>query len=137
MHVHIFLARPPELQRFLDSGTTPPPGLPLTGVDPVNLASLMEIVTGGSLSTDSATPAIEEAVLSAGPGGPSIHQVPDEAVEALGNADAAERARWLNDWAGGNHQPGDEPERALEALATLAGRRAAEQGLYLWVMNEL
>jgi len=137
MHVHAFLATRPELQRLLDSGTTPPPGFPLSGVDPVNLASLMEIVTGGRLSTDSTTPAIEEAVLSAGAAGPSIHRVPAEAVEALGNADASERARWLNDWAGGNHQPGDEPERTLEALATLAGRRAPEQTLYLWVMNEL
>jgi len=137
MHVHVFLATPPELRRLLESGTTPPPGFALSGVDPVNLASLMEIVTGGILSTESATAVLEEAVLSAGALGPSIHRIPSEAVEALGHADAGERARWVNEWAGGNHQPGDGPNRALEALAALASRRGAEQGLYLWVMNEL
>ena len=133
MRVHAFLATPAELPQLLDGGTAPPPGTLLSGVDPVNLASLVEIVTGGGIASDAATPLLEEPVLSAGPRGPSIHALPEEAVEALGNADPTERARWVEEWTGGTGRPNDGPEKALEALVELAARRSPDQNLYLWV----
>lgn len=135
MRVHAFLATLAELPGLLDGGTTPAPGTPLSGVDPVNLASLVEIVTGGGVSSENAAAALGHPVLSAGGRGPSIHGLPEEAVEALGNADPAERARWAEEWTGGNGRPNDGPEKALEALADLAARRQPGQALYLWVSD--
>ena len=66
---------------------------------------------------------------------PSFHLLPEDATDALGNADAAERARWVAEWTGGNGRAGDAPEKTVEALAQLATSRAPEQGLYLWVAD--
>ncbi len=135
MRVHAFLAVPTELPGLLDGGTLPAPGTPLTGVDPVNLASLVEIVTGGGVSNGSAAAVLSEPVLSAGPRGPSIHRLPAEAVDALGVADAPDRARWAEEWTGGSGRPNDGPEKAVAALADLAARRSPGQTLYLWVAD--
>src|SRR5262249_47423230 len=48
MRVHAFLATASELPALLAKGTAPTTSVVLTGVDPVNLASLVEIGTGGS-----------------------------------------------------------------------------------------
>ena len=135
MRVHAFLATAAELPGLLDGGTLPAPGTPLAGVDPVNLGSLVEIVTGGEIADGSAEALLEHPVLGAGVRGPSIHVLPAEAAEALGSADAAERARWVEEWTGGNGRTNDAPKQALEALANLAARRAPGQALYLWVAD--
>lgn len=135
MRVHAFLATATELPALLDARVVPAPGTPLTGVDPVNLSSLLQIVTGGELTDGSATWDLERPVLSAGPHGPSIHLLPAEATEALGTSDPAERARWAAEWTGGSGRPDDGPEKTLEALAMLASRRGPDQALGLWVSD--
>jgi hypothetical protein len=135
MRVHAFLAAAAELQRLIDAGTPPATGTVLTGVDPVNLASLVEIVTGGSVGNEEASAALENPVLARGPRGPSIHLLPEEAVDALGSSDPAERGRWVADWSGGDGRPDDGPEKTVEVLAQLAANRGPEQELYLWVAN--
>ena len=135
MSANAFLATAADLPRLLDSGTAPGAWRPLSGVDPANLASLVEIVTGGSISSEDASATLETPVLSAGPRGPSIHRLPVEAAEALGNADASERARWAADWTGGAGRSNGTPEKALESLAELAVARGPEQDLYLWVAD--
>ena len=135
MRVHAFLATVSELPRLLDPGTALPPGRALTGVDPVNLASLVEIVTGGSVGSEDATAALETPVLTVGPRGPSIHRFPVEAVDALGNAEASERTRWATEWTGGAGRSNGGPENAVESLAELATARGPEQQLYLWVAD--
>jgi hypothetical protein len=135
MRVHAFLATAAELPALLARGTAPPGGVVLVGVDPVNLASLMEIVTGGSLGTEDATTALEDPVLSTGDGGPSIHLLPEDATDALGNADSAERARWAAQWSGGNWRLDEGPEKTVEELGQLAAGRAPGQELYLWVAD--
>ena len=135
MKVHAFLATAAELPQLLDGGTAPTPGTPLAGVDPVNLSSLVEIVTGGEITTESATADLEHPVLSAGARGPSIHLLPVEATDALASSDRGEWARWAEEWAGGNGRPNDGPEKSLEAMAALAVQRAPEQALYLWVSD--
>jgi len=135
MSVHAFLATAAELPGLLDGGTPPARGASLNGVTPVNLASLVEIVTGGAVSSEDATAALEEPVLTAGARGPSIHRLPETAVEALGTADAPERARWLQEWTGRAASAEGGPGRALETLADLARRRAEGQDLYLRVAD--
>jgi len=135
MRVHVFLATPAELPALLAKGSAPATSALLSGVDPVNLASLVEILTGGSVGNEEATAALENPVLGASGRGPSIHLLPEEAAEALGNADSAERAHWVAEWSGGNGRVDDEPEKTVEALANLAASRSPEQGLYLWVAD--
>jgi len=135
MRVHAFLATPAELPALLSKRSAPASGIGLTGVDAVNLASLVEIVTGGSVDTEEASPELESPVLSAGASGPSIHLLPEDATLALGNSDSAERAHWVAEWTGGNGRPEDEPEKTVEALARLAANRAPQQELYLWVAD--
>ena len=133
MRVHAFLATAADLSGLLDGGTAPAPGTLLKGVDPVNLASLVEIVSGGSISAEDAGAAFEEPVLSAGPRGPSIYRLPAEAVDSLGNADPSQRAIWSAEWAGGSGRPHVGPDQAVESLGQLAARRETGQALYLWV----
>jgi len=133
MRVHAFLATASQLPGLLDGGTAPAPGTLLTGVDPTNLSSLVEIVTGGGVRNGDATAVLERPVLSAGARGPSIHRLPAAAIEALGNSDPGERSRWAEGWTGGSGQPHNGPEKALEALAKLAAERGPDQALYLWV----
>ena len=135
MRVHAFLATGDELPRLLDAGSPPAPGPLLTGVDPVNLASLVEIVTGRSIDAENASAALETPVLTAGPRGPFIHRLPVEAVDALGNAEPSERARWAEEWTGGAGGSNGSPEKAVESLAELAAARGPEQQLYLWVAD--
>ena len=132
MRVHAFLATETDLPHLLDDGTGPPPGTPLTRVDPVNLASLVGIVTGGAVSTELAAGALEQPILGARGEGPTIHQLPAEAVGTLASSDAPERRRWGDEWTGGTGRPDDGPDRAL---AELAARRSPGQGLYLWVAD--
>ena len=80
MRVQAFLARPEQLRLLLRDE---PDGVPLTGVDPSNLASLGTIVTSGEVSTSSAAETLRTPVLSAGPRGPFIYAVPEEITEAL------------------------------------------------------
>ncbi|HET9155501.1 MAG TPA: hypothetical protein VFN91_02460 [Myxococcaceae bacterium] len=135
MRVHAFLATSAELPALLERGSAPPTAAVLTGVDPVNLASLVEILTGGGVGTEEASAALETPVLEAGPHGPSIHLLPEGATVALGNAGSAERARWTAEWSGGNWRLDEGPEKTIEALVRLATGRAPAQGLYLWVAN--
>jgi hypothetical protein len=135
MRVHAFLATPDALPRLLDAGTPPPTSAVLRGVDPVNLASLVEIVTAGSVDSEEAIATLENPVLTGGPRRPSIHLLPVNAADALGISDAAGRARWLAEWTGGNGRPDDAPEKTVEALAQLAAGRGPEQGVYLWVAD--
>src|SRR5262249_20772309 len=111
MRVHAFLATPAELPALLSNGSAPTSSVVLTGVDPVNLASLVEIVTGRSVDTEEASPELENPVLSAGASGPSIHLLPEDATVALGNADSAERVHWVGEWSGGNGRPDEGPEK--------------------------
>ena len=135
MRVHAFLAAADTLPRLLDAGMPPHISAVLRGVDSVNLASLVEIVTAGSVDTEEAGAALENPVLTGGPRSPSIHLLPVADADALGNSDAAERARWVAEWTGGNGRPDDAPEKTVEALAQLAASRGPEQGLYLWVAD--
>lgn len=135
MRVHAFPATPAELPALLAKGSTPATGALLSGVDPVNLASLVEIVTGGSVGDEEASAALEIPVVGAGGRGPSIHLVPEAAAEAFGNADSAECAQWVAEWSGGNGREDDGPEKTVEALARLVASRTPEQGLYLWVAD--
>lgn len=135
MRVHAFLATADALPRLLDAGTPPATSAVLRGVDPLNLASLVEIVTAGSVDDEEASVALENPVLTGGPRRPSIHLLPVDAVDALGRADAAERALWVAEWTGGNGRPDDAPEKTVEVLAQLAAAREPEQGLYLWVAD--
>jgi hypothetical protein len=135
MRVHAFLATADELPGLLDAGAPPAPGSLLTGVDPLNLASLVEIVTGRSIDAENASAALETPVLGAGPRGPFIHRLPVEAVDALGNAEPSERARWATEWTGGAGGSNGGPEKAVEALSELAAARGPEQQLYLWVAD--
>jgi len=135
MRVHAFLATAAELPGLLAGGAPPARSTALTGVDPINLSSLVEIVTGDELTTEGATAVLEEPVLDAGARGPSIHLFPNEATEALGSSDPRVRARWAEEWTGGNGRPNDGPEKALEALAGLAAQRAQDQALYFWVSD--
>ncbi len=98
----------------------------------MNLASLVEIVTGRSIDAENASAALETPVLTAGPRGPFIHRLPVEAVDALGNAEPAERARWAAEWTGGGPGSNGGP---VESLAELAAARGPEQQLYLWVAD--
>jgi hypothetical protein len=56
--------------------------------------------------------------------------VPEEITEVLGNSDARERARWIQNWTGG---AGPARGRALAAVAELAAGRDPSQALYVWV----
>ena len=98
MRVCAFLARPEQLRLILKGD---PPGIPLTGVDPMNLSSLAEIVSSGEVPSSRAAETLRTPVLSAGPRGPAIYAIPAEITEALGNSDAGERARWIQGWTGG------------------------------------
>jgi hypothetical protein len=135
MRVHAFLATADELPRLLDAGSPPAPGPLLTGVDPVNLASLVEIVTGRSIDAENASAALETPVLTAGPRGPFIHRLPVEAVDALGNAEPAEQAHWAAEWTGEAERSNGGPEKALESLSELARARGPGQDVYLWVAD--
>jgi hypothetical protein len=130
MRVHAFLARPDDLPSLLAG---PPPGVPLTGVDPMNLSSLAEIVSAGEVPGSTAAEMLRTPVLSAGPRGPSIYAAPAEITEALANSDYRERARWIEGWTGGTGAPRG---KALAAVAELAAAREANQALYLWVASE-
>jgi hypothetical protein len=127
MQVHAFLARPEDLRLILKGE---PPGVPLTGVDPLNLSSLAEIVTSGEVSSSKAAETLRTPVLSAGPHGPTIYAVPAEITEALGNSDAGERARWIQGWTGGT---GLARGKALAAVAEIVAARDPSHLLYLWV----
>src|SRR5262249_60468583 len=127
MRVQAFLARREQLRLILQGE---PPGVPLTGVDPLNLSSLAEIVTSGEVPSSSVAETLRTPVLTAGPRGPSIYAVPGEITEALGNSDAGERARWMQDWTGGT---GPARGKALAAVAELAAGRGADQALDGWV----
>lgn len=135
MRVHAFLASPTELPALLAQGTAPTTSAVLTGVDPVNLASLVEIVTGGSVSAEEASATLGNPVVGTGAHGPSIHLLPEAATIALGNADPSERAHWVAEWSGGNVRLDEGPEKTVETLAQLAARRTSDQGLHLWVAN--
>lgn len=130
MRVQAFLARPEQLRLILRDE---PPGVPLTGVDPQNLSSLAEIVTGGEVPGSSVAEMLRRPVLTAGPRGPSIYAVPNEITEVLGNSNAGERARWIQGWTGGT---GPVRGKALAAVAELAARRDPSQTLYVWVGEE-
>jgi len=130
MRVQAFLARPEQLRLLLRDE---PDGVPLTGVDPSNLASLGTIVTSGEVSTSSAAETLRHPVLSAGPRGPFIYAVPEEITEALANSDPGERARWIQGWTGGT---GPARGKALAEVAELAAGRDPSQALYVWVGNE-
>lgn len=130
MRVQAFLARPEQLRLILRGE---PPGVPLTGVDPMNLSSLAEIATGGEVPGSSVLESLRTPVLSAGPRGPSIYAVPEEITEALGNSSAGERARWIEDWTGGT---GPARGKALAAVAELVAARDPSQALYVWVGDE-
>ena len=130
MRVQAFLARPEQLRLILRGE---PPGVPLTGVDPLNLSSLAEIVTGGEVRSSSVAETLRTPVLTAGPRGPSIYAVPEEITEALGNSDAGQRARWIQGWTGGT---GPVRGKALAAVAELAAARDPSQTLYVWVGDE-
>lgn len=127
MRVHAFVARPEDLRLILKGEA---PGVPLTGVDPLNLSSLAEIVTSGEVPSSSAAEILRTPVLSAGPHGPTIYAVPEEITEALGNSDAGERARWIQGWTGGT---GPARGKALAEVAELAAARDRSQALYVWV----
>jgi hypothetical protein len=127
MQVCAFLARPEDLRLILKGE---PPGVPLTGVDPLNLSSLAEIVSSGEVPSSSAAEILRTPVLSAGPRGPTIYAVPAEITEALGNSDAGERARWIQGWTGGT---GLARGKALAAVAEMVAGRDPSQGLYVWV----
>ena len=127
MRVQAFLARPEQLRLILRGE---PPGVPLTGVDPLNLSSLAEIVTSGEVRSSSIVETLRNPVLTAGPRGPSIYAVPAEITEVLGNSDAGERARWIQNWTGGT---GPARGKALAAVAELAAGRDPSQALYVWV----
>ncbi|HEY1907807.1 MAG TPA: hypothetical protein VGG91_17295 [Myxococcaceae bacterium] len=127
MRVHAFLARPEDLRLILKGD---PPGVPLTGVDPLNLSSLAEIVTSGEVPSSKVAETLRTPVLSAGPRGPTIYAVPEEITEALGNSDAGERARWIHGWTGGT---GPARGKALAEVAELIAGRDPSQGLYVWV----
>jgi hypothetical protein len=135
MRVHAFLATADALPRLLEVGSAPPTSAVLNGVDPINLASLVEIVTAGSVGNEEASAALENPVLTAGPRGPSIHLLPADAADALGGSDTAVRAQWVTEWTGGNGRPDGEPEKTVETLAQVAASRRPEQGLYLWVAD--
>ena len=130
MRVQAFLARPEDLRQVLKGD---PPGVPLNGVDPLNLSSLAEIVSSGEVPSSSAAEMLRTPVLSAGPRGPFIYAVPAEITEALGNSDAGVRARWIEGWTGGT---GPARGKALAAVAELAAERDASQALYVWVGND-
>ena len=130
MRVQAFLARPDELRLILGGA---PPGVQLTGVDPLNLSSLAEIVTSGEVPSSSAAEMLRTPVLTAGPAGPFIYAVPDEITEALGESDAGTRARWIQGWTGGT---GPLRGKALAAVAELAAGRDPSQRLYVWVGDE-
>ena len=127
MRVHAFVARPEDLRLILKGEA---PGVPLTGVDPLNLSSLAEIVTSGEVPSSRAAETLRTPVLSAGPHGPTIYAVPEEITEALGNSDAGERARWMQGWTGGT---GPSRGKALAEVAELAAGRDQSQALYVWV----
>lgn len=127
MRVHAFVARPEDLRLILKGEA---PGVPLTGVDPLNLSSLAEIVTSGEVASSSAAESLRTPVISAGPRGPTIYAVPEEITEALGNSDAGERARWIHGWTGGT---GPARGKALAEVAELAAGRHRSQSLYVWV----
>jgi hypothetical protein len=107
--------------------------VPITGVDPMNLSSLAEIVSSGEVSTSRAAETLRTPVLSAGPRGPTIYAVPAEITEALGNSDDRERARWIQGWTAG---AGPARGKALAAVAELAAARDPSQSLYMWVGDE-
>jgi len=130
MRVQAFLARPEQLRLILRDE---PPGVPLTGVDPLNLSSLAEIVTSGKVPSSRLAETLRTPVLTAGPSGPFIYAVPDEITDALGNSDAGERARWIQDWTAGT---GPVRGKALAAVAELAAGRDPSQHLYVWVGDE-
>ena len=65
MRVQAFLARPEQLRLILRGE---PPGVPLTGVDPLNLSSLAEIVTSGEVPSSSLAETLRTPLLTAGPG---------------------------------------------------------------------
>jgi hypothetical protein len=130
MRVQAFLAMPEQIRLILRDE---PPGVPLTGVDPQNLSSLAEIVTGGEVPSSSVAEMFRTPVLAAGPRGPFIYAVPDEITEALGNSDAGTRARWIQGWTGGT---GPLRGKALAAVAELAAGRDPSQRLYVWVGDE-
>ena len=127
MRVQAFLARPEQLRLILRGE---PPGVPLTGVDPLNLSSLAEIVSSGEVPSSSAAEMLRTPVLTGGPRGPSIYAVPEEITEALGNSDAGVRARWIQNWTAGT---GPARGKALAAVAELAAARDPSQLLYVWV----
>jgi len=127
MRVHAFLARQEDLRLILKGE---PPGVPVTGVDPLNLSSLAEIVTSGEVQSSKVAELLRTPVLSAGPRGPTIYAVPDEITEALGNSDAGERARWIQGWTGGT---GPARGKALGEVAELAASRDPSQSLFVWV----
>jgi hypothetical protein len=127
MRVQAFLARPEQLRLILRDE---PPGVPVTGVDPMNLSSLAEIVSSGEIPSSSVVEMLRTPVLTAGPRGPSIYAVPEEITEALGNSDPGERARWIQGWTGGT---GPARGKALAAVAELAAGRDPSQTLYVWV----
>jgi hypothetical protein len=130
MRVQAFLARPEQLRLILRDE---PPGVPLTGVDPLNLSSLAEIVSSGEVPSNSAAEMLRTPVLTAGPHGPSIYAVPEEITEALGNSDPGERARWIQDWTGGT---GPVRGKTLAEVAELAAARDPSQTLYVWVGDD-
>ena len=130
MRVHAFLARPEQLRLVLRGE---PPGVALTGVDPLNLSSLAEIVTSGEVPSSSVVEALRTPVLTGGPRGPSIYAVPEEIAAALGNSGASERARWIQDWTGGT---GPARGAALAAVAELVATRDPSQVLYVWVGDD-
>jgi hypothetical protein len=131
MRVHAFLARPEDLRLILKGE---PPGIPLSGVDPLNLSSLAEIVSSGEVPSSEAAETLRTPVLRGGPGGPTIFAIPEQITEALGNSDAGERARWIQGWTGGT---GPARGKALAEVAELASGRDPSQALYIWVADDV
>ena len=134
MRVHAFLAGAGDLPRVLAGGASQPPGVALTTrVDPANLASLAEIVSGGELSSGEAAELLRQPALTAGPRGPSIYAVPEEVTQRLGNSSPDERARWILAWTGG---AGRITGEGLAQVAQLTAARTKDQALYLWVAED-
>ncbi|HEY1333056.1 MAG TPA: hypothetical protein VGF31_02295 [Myxococcaceae bacterium] len=133
MRVHAFLATADALPRLLEAGTAPPTSAVLNGVDPINLASLVEIVTAGSVGNEEASAALENPVLTAGPRGPSIDLLPPDAAVALGARTSPCAPSGSPSGRGGTDVR--TTSRRRQTLAQVAASRRPEQDLFLWVAD--
>jgi hypothetical protein len=129
-----FVATAADVPRLLPSG--PGEGVAheqLSGVDPANLASLVELVTRGELTANGIQPDLERQVAEAGPGGPWVYGIPAEATSALAGAEPADLDRWAQDWGGSPEAAHDDVGLAVQALGRLAAQASPQQSLYVWL----